>query len=88
MPLSPIRVLAVDDEADICTLTKRFLEMSEALEVDAVCSVREAMAELAKKRYDVIVSDYQMPDDDGIQFLKSLRAADDRTPFILFTGKG
>jgi PAS domain S-box-containing protein len=88
MPKSPIRVLAVDDEADICTLTKRFLEMSEALEVDTVCSVREALAELAKKRYDVIVSDYQMPEEDGIQFLKSLRAADNTVPFILFTGKG
>jgi CheY-like chemotaxis protein len=87
MSLSPIRVLAVDDEADICTLTKRFLEMSEAMEVDTVCSVREAMAELAKKCYDVIVSDYQMPEEDGIQFLRSLRAAGDGTPFIL-TGKG
>jgi len=88
MPFSPIRVLAVDDETDICTLTKRFLEMSEAMEVDTVCSVREAMAEVTKKRYDVIVSDYQMPDEDGIQFLKSLRAAGDAIPFILFTGKG
>ena len=80
--------MAVDDEADICTLTKRFLEMSELMEVDTVCSVREAMAELAEKHYDVIVSDYQMPEEDGIQFLKSLRAVDNAIPFILFTGKG
>jgi DNA-binding NtrC family response regulator len=54
MPQSPIRVLAVDDEADICTLTRRFLEMSEVMEVNTFCSVREVMAELAKKRHDVL----------------------------------
>ncbi len=84
----PIRVLVVDDESEVCILTKHFLEMSKELEVDTVCSAAEAMAALSRKRYDVIVSDYQMPGTDGIQFLKSLRAARDGTPFILFTGKG
>ena len=85
---SLIHVLAVDDEVDFSLLTKSFLETSKAMEVDTVCSAKEAMAELNKKCYDVIVSDYQMPEVDGIQFLKSLRAAGDGTPFILFTGKG
>jgi PAS domain S-box-containing protein len=88
MPPYPIQVLVVDDEADICSLTKIFLETSRVMEVDTVCSVQEAMTQLAKKRYDVIVSDYQMPELDGLQFLKSLRATGDGTPFILFTGKG
>jgi PAS domain S-box-containing protein len=88
MSSSPIHILVVDDEPDLCALSKDFLEQSKAMEVDTVCSVREAMAELTKKRYDAIVSDYQMPGEDGIQFLKSLRAAGDRTPFIQFTGKG
>jgi len=56
--------------------------------VETACSVSEAMAALGQRHFDVIVSDYQMPEEDGIQFLKSLRAAGDRMPFILFTGKG
>jgi len=83
-----IRVLVVDDESDICDLTKHFLELSKKLEVETVRSVQQAITELAIRHYDVIVSDYKMPEEDGIQFLKALRAAGDRTPFILFTGKG
>lgn len=38
--------------------------------------------------YDAIVSDYQMPEMDGIEFLSFLRSQGNRVPFILFTGKG
>jgi PAS domain S-box-containing protein len=84
----PILILAVDDEKDLCVLTKEFLESSGNVEVDIVGSVAEAREAIAIRVYDAIVSDYQMPEEDGIQFLKSLRATGDMTPFILFTGKG
>ena len=64
------------------------LEIPGEMEVDTVFTVREARDVLSKIRYDAVVSDYQMPCEDGIQFLKSLRASGDRTPFILFTGRG
>ena len=85
---NPIHVLAIDDEPDLCALTKEFLEMSGAIKVDLAYSVTEARTSLSKNCYHAIVSDYQMPEEDGIQFLKSLRTAGDKTPFILFTGKG
>ena len=88
MRSSSIRILAVDDEPDLCIMTKEFLTGTGELAVDAVFSVAEARAALSKRRYDAIISDYQMPGEDGIQFLKSLRASGDHTPFILFTGKG
>jgi PAS domain S-box-containing protein len=84
----PIQILVVDDEAELCALTKEFLERSGNLNVDTARSVKEAVLALSEKRYDAIVSDYQMPVEDGIHFLKSLRSAGDRTPFILFTGRG
>ncbi|MGD0818206.1 MAG: PAS domain S-box protein, partial [Methanomassiliicoccales archaeon] len=84
----PILILAVDDEPDLCALTKEFLERTGYIEVDIFGSVAEARKAIARRHYDAIVSDYQMPGEDGIQFLKSLRASGDTTPFILFTGKG
>jgi PAS domain S-box-containing protein len=83
-----IRVLVVDDEPDLGILSKEFLEMPGGIVVDNFTSVPEARAALSANKYDAIVSDYQMPGEDGIRFLKSLRASGDQIPFILFTGKG
>jgi PAS domain S-box-containing protein len=88
MTSSRIRVLAVDDEPDLGFLCKEFLETSGEIQVDNVTSVAKAREALLGQKYDAIVSDYQMPVEDGIQFLKSLRASGDLIPFILFTGKG
>jgi len=83
-----LRILVVDDEVDLGALTKAFLEMSGELKVDTFLSVTEAKKALSENHYDAIISDYQMPGEDGIQFLKSIRSEGNRTPFILFTGKG
>lgn len=88
MPDRTIRILAVDDEPEICDLTKAFLEISGDIEVRPCGSVREALTLLSNSGFDAVVSDYQMPEADGISFLKSLRGMGDETPFILFTGKG
>ncbi|MHC1709265.1 MAG: PAS domain S-box protein [Methanomassiliicoccales archaeon] len=78
----------VDDEPDICELTKLFLEGSGDIDVDTFTSVLQAREQLDRVDYDAAVSDYQMPEIDGISFLKSLRDGGDEIPFILFTGKG
>ncbi|MEI6797402.1 MAG: PAS domain S-box protein, partial [Methanomassiliicoccales archaeon] len=83
-----IHVLAVDDEPEICALTKEFLELAGDLVVDTVTSAVEARKAVSRERYQVIISDYQMPTEDGIQLLKQLRASGNMTPFILFTGRG
>jgi PAS domain S-box-containing protein len=56
--------------------------------VDTASSVRKALAKLEKERYDAVVSDYQMPGKDGLEFLKELRESGNSVPFIMFTGKG
>ncbi|MDW5564213.1 MAG: PAS domain S-box protein [Methanomassiliicoccus sp.] len=83
-----IRVLHIDDEKNLLDQSKSFLELSEELQVDIAISVGMAEERLSSAKYDIIISDYQMPETNGIEFLKRLRAQGIRIPFILFTGKG
>jgi len=83
-----IEVLFTDDEKGMLRLGKDYLEASGKLRVEMTGSVREALKKLADHRFDAIVSDYLMPDIDGLEFLKTVRGTDDDIPFILFTGHG
>lgn len=83
-----IRILQVDDDAGLLTTTKQILELQNPFYVEIASSVREALEKLEKLSFDVVVSDYQMPEKDGLTFLKELRELGCTIPFILFTGKG
>jgi PAS domain S-box-containing protein len=83
-----IDILYVDDEADLLEIGKLFLERSEDIHVDTVPSVSFARNKMDWNRYDAIISDYQMPEMNGIDFLKTLRSKGNKIPFVLFTGRG
>ena len=57
-----ISILYVDDEPALLEIGKLFLENSGITTVDTVTSAPKALLALAKKRYDAIISDYQMPE--------------------------
>ena len=84
----PISILYVDDEPGLLEIGKIYLERMERVIVDTCESVDEALNKLQDAPFDVIISDYQMPGKDGIEFLKILRGLGDSIPFIIFTGKG
>jgi len=83
-----IRVLYVDDEPTLLDIGKIYLERDGTFDVDTLTSAGEALTRLNTERYDAIVSDYQMPEMDGITFLKRLKDSGNTTPFIIFTGRG
>ncbi len=86
---SVIHVLHVDDDPSVQEITKlMFLDLDSSFEIDQACCVDEALKKLSTGHYDVVVSDFEMPKKNGLQFLTLLREQKNYIPFILFTGKG
>jgi PAS domain S-box-containing protein len=83
-----LSVLYVDDEECLLEIGKTFLEMDGSMNVETSTSALSKLEDWDTARYDVIVSDYEMPQVNGIEFLRTLRSRNDRTPFIIFTGRG
>lgn len=84
-----VRILHVEDDPDFTDLTATYLRNED--ERFTVTSVRDASAaqdHLIAAPVDCIVSDYDMPGQNGIAFLRDVRAEFPDLPFILFTGKG
>jgi len=80
--------LHVDDDPDTLNITKMSLELIDsAFEVESAPSVNELNKMLDGASYDCIISDYMMPDMDGLVLAKKIRARSD-VPFIVYTGQG
>lgn len=84
-----IRVLHVDDEPDFAELAATFVEREDdRFDIQTATSASEGLDSLASDDFDCVVSDYNMPAQNGIEFLEDVRADYPDLPFILFTGKG
>jgi PAS domain S-box/PAS domain S-box len=82
------RVLHVDDEPALIDVTADFLVgEDDRFSVEAATSASEALERLDDD-IDCIISDYDMPGLNGIEFLEAVREERPELPFILFTGKG
>lgn len=83
-----ISVLYVDDEPMLLDICRLFLQRSGDMQVTTSTSALEGLKILNSGSFDAIISDYQMPGMDGIEFLKAVRRDNTTIPFIIFTGRG
>jgi len=84
-----IRVLHVDDEPDFAELAATLLKReNDQFDIETATSATDGLSLLEDDGFDCIISDYDMPGQNGIEFLEAVRADHSDLPFVLFTGKG
>jgi two-component system chemotaxis response regulator CheY len=74
-PLDGQRILVVEDNAHTAALVRQALLAAGAAQVAVAANGRLAMAELAKFRPDVLVTDLRMPVVDGMELIGTVRQA-------------
>ncbi|HWG62802.1 MAG TPA: response regulator transcription factor [Streptosporangiaceae bacterium] len=80
------RLLVVDDEPTILELLAGTLQFA-GFEVVTAASGAEALREAALSRPDLILLDVMMPDDDGFEVIRKIRAGGPRVPVIFLTAR-
>ncbi|HEY0260870.1 MAG TPA: response regulator transcription factor [Lacisediminihabitans sp.] len=83
---SAVRVVVVDDEATLSDLLSMALRY-EGWEVRTAAEGRAAIGLIREFQPDVVVLDVMLPDIDGLQVLKRLRADGQDTPVLFLTAK-
>jgi len=81
-----MRLLLVEDNQRLAETTKEGLE-KESFTVDWFDTVGESEAAIETISYDAIVLDLGLPDGDGLDVLKQLRAAGSSTPVLILTAR-
>ncbi|SHH45638.1 PAS domain-containing response regulator [Halobaculum gomorrense] len=87
--IDDVHILHVDDEPDFAEMTAEFLEREDdGFSVETVTSASEGLERFSHDDFDCVISDYDMPGRNGLEFLNTVREEAPDLPFILFTGKG
>ena len=81
----PVRLLCVDDEPQILNSLRRFCR-NNGFSMLCATSGHEAFAQLEREGAGVILTDFQMPQMNGLDFLRQARALYPNIPGIILSG--
>lgn len=85
---APLRVLVVDDDAvDRMAVRRHLARTGVAVRVDEAQGVLEAIERLTQAPVDCVLLDFNLPDGDGLTFLRALRATGISAPVVMLTGQ-
>lgn len=86
---TPKRILIADDEESLTFfLGETLVGLSLGYEVERAYSGEEALAKISQQPFDLIITDFRMPDIDGLELIEWVRAHYPQTRLILMTAYG
>ena len=84
-PKARLKVLCVDDDEDSRVMLTALLKLA-LIEAKAVGTGAEALSSIQAESFDLYMLDARLPDVDGFELCRRLRASEPRTPILFFSG--
>ena len=79
-------VLIIDDDKELCELLTQYLQL-QGFSVESTHDGAQALRQLQRKQYDVLVLDIMLPGMHGLDVLRELRESNN-TPVLMLTARG
>ncbi len=80
------QILLVEDDINLSTLLSDYLRSKDYL-VDTAPNGKEALEIMAKKHYDMVITDIMMPQMSGLQLIKAIRDGGNHIPIIVLSAR-
>jgi len=85
--MDKFKAIVVDDESSVCEAVQAILEL-EGIEVTTFTDSISAANDIQKKSYDLIISDFKMPNMNGLELYEAIKDASPDSIFIIITAFG
>jgi DNA-binding NtrC family response regulator len=83
-----LKILFVDDESNLLDGLKRMLrKKKDEWDMTFLTSARDALELISNSKFDIIVSDYRMPEIDGLTLLNRVKEISPETKRIILSGQ-
>ena len=83
--MKPLKILVIDDELVICSGCRMILsDLGHTVDTCKTC--KEGLDAIRKAEYPLVLLDMKLPDADGMEILKAVRAEKSETYIIVMTG--
>lgn len=77
-------LIVEDDKVDVMAMKRHLVACKDIYAIDIAGSIKEARDKMKANRYDVVISDYRLPDGESLELIKDGM----ETPMIIITGSG
>ena len=84
-----MKILIIEDNPDHAIVTKRILRRADRdYQVESVIEGREGIKKIMEEDYNLVLSDYRLPDSNALDVLKEIKSKGKDLPFIVTTSAG